>query len=125
DAAILAVALEGLAAGLPDQALELLTGHAGGSRRSGGVRDRLVDDGPDEIVCAEEERHLCELGPDLYPVGLDMREVVEKRPGHGDDAEVRLARRDRQVRQRRVFRVKGEGNQTGETPRLVLQVPQP
>src|SRR6476659_4657414 len=92
-AAVLRVPLEGLAAGFADDALEFLPRHAGGGLRARRVSDRLVHDGADEIVRAEEERDLRQLRPDLDPVRLDVREIVEKEPRGGNHAEVRLAGR--------------------------------
>ena len=68
-------------------------GHARGRRRARGVGDDLVHDRADQVVRAEEERHLRELRADLDPVGLDVRHVVEQEPRDRDDAQVELAGR--------------------------------
>jgi len=123
-ALVVRVALERLAARAADHALHLRAREAGfrlGARR---VRDRLLGHRPDEVVRPEEERHLRELRADLDPVGLDVRHVVEEQARGRDDAQVELARRGWQVRERRVLRVEGERDEPGDSPRLVLQVAQ-
>src|SRR5215813_14258602 len=121
DPAVPRVALDRLAAGLADDPLEVGPRHPRGGRRSGGVRDRLVHDGSDEVVGAEEERDLGELDADLDPVRLDVRDVVEKEARDRDDPQVGLAGGRRQIGERGVLRVEGEGDDAGETSRLVLQ----
>ena len=88
------------------------------------MRDRLVDDGPDEIVGAEEEGDLRELGPDLDPVRLDVVHVVEQQARNRDDAQIELAGRGRQVGERRVLGMEGERDDAGDPAGLVLEVAQ-
>ena len=121
DGAVERVALEGNAAGLGDEAAKLFARHALGGGGAGVVVDLLLDHGAVKIVGAEAERDLRDLGRHHLPVGLDVREVVEQQAADGDLANVGEAGGDRQVVERRVFRMKGERDEGLEAAGFVLE----
>ena len=88
------------------------------------MRNLFLDNRAVQVGCSGMERLHRSLYAHLYPVGLDMREVVEEQPCDGDRAQdVFFARdvRDNLV-QRIVLRVVHERDEREESGRFVLQI---
>ena len=92
-----------------------------GVRRAGIVIDLFFDHGAVQIVGAEAQSDLRNLGSHHLPVRLDVREIVQQQAAHGDLSDIRQARGLRQMLQRRVVRVKGQRDEGLEATSFVLQ----
>src|SRR5947209_4966932 len=79
------VALAGFPAGLADAALDLVEREV--MHRAGRGDDVLLDHQAAHVVGPEEQRDLADLRPLRHPRGLDVRDVVEVKPGDGLGAE--------------------------------------
>src|ERR1039458_4198276 len=121
DCPIESVALEGYAACLGDEAAKLLARHALWGGGTGVVVDLLLDHGSVKIVGAKSKRNLRDLRGHHLPVGLDVREVVEKQAADGDLANVGEPGRHWEVVERRVLGGKRQGNEGLEAAGFVLQ----
>ena len=94
-------------------------------RRARVVGDLLLGHGAVDVVGAEREADLREPRRDHDPVRLDVREVVEHQPRHGDRLQVVEAGRLGQLHRRRFPGLEGERDEGHEAARLVLQLAQP
>ena len=88
DGAIEGIALDGSAACLGDEAAQFAACEALGGFCAGVVVNLLFDHGAIEVVGAEAQRDLRDLGRHHLPVGLDVRKVVEDKAADGNLADV-------------------------------------
>ena len=100
---------------------KLFARHALRRGGSGVVVDLLFDHGAVEVVGAEAQRDLRDLGRHHLPVGLDVRKVVEQQAADGDLADVGESGGHGQVIERRVFGMECQRNEGLEAAGLVLQ----
>jgi len=77
-----------------------------------------------EIVGAEAQRDLRNAGREHDPVRLDVIEIVEQQARDCDVAQIGVAGRLGDVRQRGVIRVKGQRNEGDEAFGFILQLAQ-
>ena len=86
--------------------------------------DLFFHHGAVDIVCAKSLRDLRDARRQHDPIRFDVIEVVEHQPRHRDVSQIEVAARSRNVRQRRVVRMKRQRNEGHESVRLVLQFAQ-
>ena len=86
------------------------------------MEDLLAHDRSLDVVCTEMQRHLCKRQPHHDPVGLDVRNVVEEQPRHGDQLQVIGAGRVAPAApfEHRVLGMECQRNKRKEAARLVL-----
>ena len=83
--------------------------------------DLLLHNGAVNIICAEPLRDLRHAGRHHNPVGLDVRNIVEHQARNGNLFQIVETAGPRQVRKRRVIRMKGKRDKCDEAIGLVLQ----
>lgn len=118
---IIAVALDRVASSLADDVLERFDRLLLRSFRASHVEDFFFHDRAMQVVHAVAERNLRERQAHRNPVGREVVEVIEIDAAHGQIAKLldRCCRFD--VREDRCLRFEGEGNETGEAARFILQ----
>ena len=107
-----------------DQVAELLAGHPLRGGCAGVVVDFLFYYCSVEIVGAEAQGDLGDLGGEHLPVGLDVREVIQQQTAYGYLANVGKAGGDGQVVERCVFRMEGKWDEGLEAAGFVLHFTQ-
>ena len=117
------VALDRHPSRLPDHRHQLGDGHLLPGLRPGGVRDLLLDHRPVDVVHAEVQGDLGELGAHHDPERLDVREVVEVEPPDRERQEVLQARRV-PFGDLRVLRVERQRDERLEPAGPVLELPE-
>ena len=88
------------------------------------MRDLLLHHRPVDVVHAEVEGDLGDLGPHHDPERLHVPEVVEVDPSHGKSKEIREPRRV-SFRNLRVLRMECQGDEGLEPAGTILQIPEP
>src|SRR5216683_134345 len=118
------IALNRNAAGGADQAFQFIARRELRRFRARVVINLLLYHRAVEVVRAEAQRDLRDARREHDPVRLDVLEIVEQQPRHGDVAQVVVARRLRNVRERGVIRMKRQRDERHEAVGLVLQLAQ-
>ena len=86
--------------------------------------DLLFHDRAVHIVCAEAQSDLRNAGREHDPVCLDVIEIIEHQPGDRDVAQIVVAGGLRNVRKRRIVRMKRQRNEGDEAVGFVLRFAQ-
>ncbi len=89
------------------------------------MNDPLFDDCSIEIIRPEAEGNLRQRRRERYPIGFDMRKVVQHQTRNRDGFQIIHARGNRQVRIDCMLRMKRQGDKAIESTRFILQLPQP